>query len=111
MESCVGCDEVMIVRQVLAAAIENRVQVVDGREVAIDDRLVDQRPKVFGGLQLGRIGRQIDEPDALRHDEILLRVPSGAVKHEHNDTFTSGADRAGELGEQAFEEWLVDAVR
>jgi hypothetical protein len=35
-------------------------------DVLIDDRLADQRPKGFGGLQLGTIGRQINKANTMR---------------------------------------------
>ena len=41
------------------------VEFVDGCHVFVDDRLVDERPKGFGRLQLWSVGRQINEADAI----------------------------------------------
>src|SRR5580704_9398781 len=43
------------------------VELCDGCDVLVDDRLVDKRPKSFGGLQLRGVGRQINEAHATPH--------------------------------------------
>ena len=47
-----------------AALAHDFVEVLDGLEVAIDQRLVDEGPQMFGRLQLGTVGRLEDGPDA-----------------------------------------------
>jgi hypothetical protein len=51
------------------------IEFLDGRDVVVDDRLVDKRPKGFGRLQLGTIGRQINEANAIGNFEIGLPMP------------------------------------
>jgi hypothetical protein len=46
------------------------VELCDGCDVLVDDRLVDKRPKSFGGLQLRGVGRQINEANAIGDFEI-----------------------------------------
>jgi hypothetical protein len=50
MKACVSCDELVILGQVSAPPIKDRIEVIDCWEVAIDDRLVDQPPEVLGRL-------------------------------------------------------------
>lgn len=106
-----GGDELAILVEETAALGEDCVQGFDRCEVAIDDRFVDEWPEVFGRLQFRRIGRQVDEADAVRHREAGFGVPSGSVEHQDDDAFAPCADRAGEVREQPFEERLVNAVR
>jgi len=63
-----------------AALGEDGIERVEGLEVAVDDGFVEQRPEVLGRLQLGGIGRQIDEPDAFGHGEPRFGVPAGPVE-------------------------------
>ena len=46
----------------------------------IGERLVDERPEVLGGLQLGTVRRLEDEPDAIRYLEVLRPMPAGVVE-------------------------------
>ena len=111
MKAGVGGDEAMILGEVSTSPVEDGVEIVDAGEVAVGDRLVDQRPEVLGRLQFGRIGWQVNEPDAVRHREIGFGVPAGAVEDEHDAALAPGANRVGEARKQPFEEGLVDAVR
>lgn len=104
-------DELRIAVEEAAALGEHGIQFLDRLEVAVDGRFVDERPEVFGRLQFGRVGRQVDEADALGHRKLWSSVPSGAVEHQHDDAVTPGACRAREVREQLFKERLVDAVR
>ena len=80
MEGGVGGDEVAVLFEEAAAFGEGGVERVERLEVAVDDGLVDQRPKVLGRLQLRGVGGQVDEPYALGHGEARLGVPAGAVE-------------------------------
>ena len=51
------------------------VEVFDGCDVLVNDRLVNERPKSFGGLQLGTIGRQINEANTIGDFEIGRPMP------------------------------------
>ena len=94
-----------------AALGDDGVELGERGEVPIDDGLVDQRPEALGGLQLRTVGRQEDEPDAVRHGEPGLGVPAGIVEHQDDDALASGAALAREGGEQRLEEPLIDAGR
>ena len=41
------------------------VEIGEGIEVPVGDRLVDMDPQRLGRLELGGVGRQVDEADAL----------------------------------------------
>ena len=51
----------------LAALARAGLEVGQGLEVLVGDRLVDQRPEPLGRLELRAAERQMDEAQALRH--------------------------------------------
>jgi hypothetical protein len=110
MEAGLAADEVAVVAKGDAAVGDDGIEFAEGFEVPVDDGLVDVGPEGLGGLQLGRIGRQEDEADALGDGE-RLGVPAGAVEHEDDDPVASGAGLAGEEREDGLEELLVDPGR
>ena len=85
------------------------VELGKGVEVLVDDGLVDVDPEGLGRLQLRRVGREMNEPDAFGHSQAGGGVPTGAVKHEDNDALAPRAGLAGEKREGLLEERLVDA--
>ena len=110
MEAGLAADELAIVAEGDAALGDGGVEVGEGVEVLVDDRLVHVDPEGFGRLQLGRIGRQEDEADALRDGE-RFGMPAGAVEDEDDDPVAAGPRLAREEGEGVLEELLVDAGR
>ena len=44
----------------------NVLQLLDSGELAIDQGGVGQRPEMFSGLELGRVGREEEQVDMLR---------------------------------------------
>ena len=50
-------DLIRVVSENTATLGKNLIEVLQGFEVFIDDRLVRQRPQAFGGLDLWRIRR------------------------------------------------------
>jgi hypothetical protein len=107
-------------------AIENATALGDdllefskGPEVAVGERLIQKvgerliqnRPEVLGGLKLGRIPGQVDEPDPIRNSQVGRGVPAGVVKPEHDDALPSRPGLAGKQRQQRREERLGDAVR
>ena len=40
---------------------------------------------MLGGLKLGGVGGQVDEPDAIRHNQVRCGVPAGVVEPEHDE--------------------------
>ena len=76
----------------------------------VGERLVDQGPEVLGRLEFGGIGRQELEVDAFGNDQIGGDVPTGAIKHEHDQIVRSGADLTGEGGQDLAEHRRVDRL-
>ena len=74
-----------------AALGDRTVEVLDRAEVLVGERLVEHRPEAFGRLQLGAVGRQVDEPDALGDGQPWLRVPAGVVEDEDDDPVATGS--------------------
>jgi hypothetical protein len=67
----------------LATALgDDGVEFVQRSEVPIDDRLVQQGPEMFGGLEFGRIGRQEDQADPVGDDQAFGAMPARVVEHE-----------------------------
>src|SRR4051794_752405 len=93
-----------------AALGDRTVEVLDRAEVLVGERLVEHRPEAFGRLQLGAVGRQVDEPDALGDGQPRLRVPARVVEDEDDDPVATGAGLAGEEGEERLEERLRHSV-
>lgn len=58
-------DGLLVLMQMAASCGNDRIELVDGLEVSVGERLIDEGPKVLGGLQFGAIGGLIDEPDAV----------------------------------------------
>src|SRR3982074_1748942 len=58
--------------------------VVVGAEDAVGEPVVaDELPDVFNRVEFRAFGRQRDERDVRRHDELVGQVPSGLVEDEH----------------------------
>src|SRR3954471_2443244 len=94
-----------------AALGDRTVEVLDRAEVLVGERLVEHRPEALGRLELGAVGRQVDEPDALGDGQPGLRVPAGVVEDEDDDPVATGPGLAGEEGEERLEERLRHPVR
>jgi hypothetical protein len=110
VEARLPSDKDAIVAEGDAAGGNGGVEVGEGVEVAVGDGLVDVGPEGFGRLQLGGIGWQEDEADAVWHGE-RLGVPAGAVKDEQDDPVAPCTRLAGEEREGVLEKLLVDAGR
>ncbi len=83
-------------------------EVLDAREVLVDQGGVGQRPEVLGGLQLGGIGRQKQQVHMIRHAQMDAGVPAGAIQDEHNLLVGAGTDLAGERGQFHLKERNAD---
>ncbi len=84
------------------------LQFVDGGEVAVDERGVGERPQMFGGLQLRRVGRQEEQVDVLGHTQPHAGMPARTVEDEHNLLGQARADLLGERGQLHFKEGNAD---
>ena len=55
-----------------------------GAEDAVGEPVVaDELPDILDRIEFGAFGRQRDERDVRRHDELVGQVPSGLVEDEH----------------------------
>ena len=67
-------DGVSFVGEGGASLADDVVEFVDGRDMFVDDGLVDQRPQRFGWLQFWRVGRQEDQRHAQRRGSVSRKV-------------------------------------
>ena len=111
MEIGVLRDDFFVVRQIAASVGDDGIEIVDGVEVGVGKRFIDERPQVLGGLELRAVGRLVDEPDAVGDGEVLQTVPAGIIELEHDDAVAPGASLAGKGFEQLCKEGFVDPVR
>ncbi len=111
MEIGVACDGLLVLVEMAASLGDDGIEIVDGVEVGVGERLIDQRPEVLGGLEFRAIGRLVDEPDAVGNGEVLRTVPAGIVELEHDDAVAPCAGLAREGFEQLCEEGFIDPVR
>jgi hypothetical protein len=95
----------------VAALGDDGVQILQCFEILIGEGFIEQRPQMLGGLELGTIGRQIDQEDAIRDREPGRTVPASIVEHEEDDAFVPGSGLTCEGGKQLGKERLVDSVR
>lgn len=79
MESGSAPDGLGVICEFSATGADDRVEGVDVVDVLVDDRLVDESPQAFGGLNLGGVGRQEGETNAVGNVEACLGVPAGVV--------------------------------
>ena len=108
MEARFGSD--CIVVELATALCEGEIEIGEGFEVAVDEGLIEQRPEALGGLELGAVGRQVDELDAVGDGQANQAVPAGIVEHEDDGALAARTGGSGEGGEQGLEEGFGDAV-
>jgi hypothetical protein len=108
MKAGLSSDEFAVVGEGDAARGECGIEVFEGVEVAVGDRLVDVDPEGFCGLQFWGIGWEMHEADAFGHSEWRF-VPTGAVENENDDPISAGTGFSGKELEGALEQFLVDA--
>src|SRR5215203_6016913 len=80
-------------------------------EVVVGEWLIQNGPEVLGGLKLGRVWGQGDEPDPIRNSQVWFGVPAGVVEPESDDALVPRPGLAGKQGQERGEERLRDAVR
>src|SRR5690349_24758731 len=94
-----GLDPVRIVGEIAAPLCQDLIEIGQGVEMKIGQRLVDHGPEMLGRLEFRGIGWQELQADAVRDLQVLGDVPAGAVENEHDDLVRSGSDIAGERGQ------------
>ncbi len=103
MEPGLAPDPVAVGVEGDALAGDGGVELGEGFEVPVGERLIDMDPQRLGWLELGAVGRQVDEPQAIGHREPGRAVPAGVVEHEQDDPVAPGAGLAGEERQHVFE--------
>ena len=68
MEVCTETE--LIALEDLATVCDRAFQIGEGREVPVGERLIQNRPEVLSRLQVGRVARQVDEPDPVRNSQV-----------------------------------------
>ena len=95
----------------LATVCDGSFQIGEGFEVLVGERLVEDGPEVLGGLKLGGVWRQVDEPEALGHDQVRCGVPAGVVELKHDDALASRPGLTRKQPEECGKERLRHPVR
>ncbi len=90
---------------------DDLLEIGKGLEVLVGERLVEDGPEVLGGLKLGGVWGQVDEPEALGHDQVGRGVPAGVVELKHDDAIPPRPSLARKQRQQRGEERLGDPVR
>src|SRR4051794_25257270 len=109
MEVCPEAE--LIASEDPATVCDRAFQIGKGLEVAVRERLIQNGPQVLSRLELGRVRGQVDEPEALRHDQVWRGVPAGAVEPEHDDAIPSRPGLARKQRQQRSKERLGYSVR
>ena len=109
MEVCPETE--LIALEASATVRDDAFQIGEGLEGLVGERLIQNRPEALGGLKLGRVPGQVDEPDPLRHGQVRLGVPAGVVEPKHDDPIPSRPGLARKQGQERGKERLGDAVR
>jgi hypothetical protein len=94
-----------------ATVCNGSLEISKGREVPIGEGLIQDGPEVLGGLKLGGVAGQVDQPEALGHDQVRCGVPAGVVEPESDDALAPRPGLAGKQGQERGKERLRDAVR
>src|SRR5215207_4249753 len=104
------CPEFELIAIENATALGDDVLELSKRsEVVVGERLIQDGPEVLGGLKLGRVWGQVDEPDPIRHSQVRFGVPAGVVELKHDDPLASRPGLARKQRQQRRKERLGDA--
>src|SRR5215216_5270812 len=106
MEVCAGFELIAI--ENATALGDDVLEISKRREVVVGEWLIQNRPEVLGGLKLGGVWGQVDEPDPIRHNQVRCGVPAGVVELKHDDAIPSRPSLAGKQGQQRGKERLGD---
>src|SRR3954469_19480270 len=109
MEVCAGFE--LIVIENATALGDDVIEISKRLEILVGERLIQNGPEVLGGLKLGGVGGQVDQPDPIRNSQVRLSVPTGAVEPEHDDALPSRPSLTGKQRQQRGEERLGHSVR
>src|SRR4051812_32136734 len=95
MEVCARLELITI--ENTTALGDDLLEIGKGLEVLVGEWLVEDGPEVLSGLKLGGVWGQVDEPEALRHDQVRRGVPASVsvVELKHDDALASCPGFAG----------------
>ena len=80
-------------------------EVLDGGEMAVDQRGVGQRPQMLGRLEFWRVGREEVQIDVVRHAQAQTGMPARSIQDHDELLLRSRACLARKGGELGFKEW------
>lgn len=103
-------DGAVILLEPAASRGNGAIEVVDGFEVLVDERLIDKGPEALSGLEFRAARRLIDQPDAIWNWKIFWAVPAGIIKLQDDDAIAAGTGFTRKGGEQFGKEGLVDPI-
>src|SRR5829696_10241770 len=83
MEVCAGFELIAI--ENAAALGHDSLELSKRPEVLVRERLIQDGPEVFSRLKLGGVAGQVDQPEALGHNQVRCGGPAGVVENEHDD--------------------------
>src|SRR4051812_27636689 len=75
--------------RIAAPPCQNLIEIGQGVEMLIGQRLVDHGPEMLSRLEFRGIGRQELEADAVGNLQVLGDMPAGAIENEHDDLVRS----------------------
>ena len=110
MEERASPDRIALLDQGDAALADNPFEILDRLEIGIDQRFIDELPKVLGGLQLGAMGGLEDEPDAIGNGQIFWTVPACPVELKHDALVLASGRRFGEISKDGLEHLFTRAT-
>ena len=77
MEVCARFE--LIVIENATALGHDVLEISKRRKVLVGEWLIEDGPEVFSRLKLGGVAGQVDQPEALGHNQVRLSVPTGVV--------------------------------
>ena len=80
------------------------LEFVDGGEMAVVQHSVGQWPEVLGRLEFGRVRRQEQQMEVIRHAQLEAFVPASAIEDQHDLLGGASTHLAGERLQLDFKE-------
>ena len=94
--------------EVPAALGLHRLQAGQILEASVRQGLVGERPEMLGRLQLGRVGGQDEEMEALGDLDLVAGMPAGSIQHQEDPFLWSCVHIPGKSGQHLPEEGRLD---
>ena len=110
MEERASSDHIALAGEGDAAFADNLFEVLDRLEIGVDQRLIDELPKMLRRLQLGTVRRLKHEPDAIGRSQVFWPMPSGAIELKDDPLVCASARRFGEVQKNGLEQRLAHRV-